>query len=232
MTKDDLGKFSSLWSNVNEMFNKHVNEGTIKIAFTTLREYEYNVIGKALMYVVQTSKFAPTVADVIEVIKQQNGEDKESLINKASRFYAEINAYLDSGCDYVCSDPRGVHAFKLCFGSIREFGQHSGKTDGFDRKSFIDAYVNAHNYPNNNFLCGVNHKTKTPRVKFIGDKRECLTIAQKYYSTTGQTPSLPNLTNVKQPLVQNLTNVKCEDEGEFIELADINELIKVLTHGK
>lgn len=26
MTKDDLEKFSSLWSNVNEMFNKQVNE--------------------------------------------------------------------------------------------------------------------------------------------------------------------------------------------------------------
>lgn len=231
MTKDDLEKFSSLWSNVNEMFNKQVNESTIKIAFVALREYDYNTVGKALMYVVQTSRFAPTVADVIEVIKQQNGEDKESLINKASQFYAEINATLDSGCDYVCSDPRGVYAFKLCFGSIREFGRHSDKTDSFDRKAFIEAYVNARNYPNNNFLCGINHETKSPRVRFIGNKRECQTIAQKYYSVTGQTPSLPNFTNVKKTLNQ-LNVCKVESNNPLQVQTDINEVIRSLTHGK
>ncbi len=208
MTKDDLPRFIDAWCNTQAMFNKTPNDQTLKLVFQSLADFKIEDIERALAMTLRSSKFAPTVADVVEQIKIIYGANDEQLRIKANHWYNALSADIDSYADIITDDPRAVFAFKQCFNSVIEFGCHSAKADVFDRKAFVESYVNARNYDKNACcLHGAFHDNGHPRVRFIGDHKRCVKLANEYYSSIQYVPRLPRF-NSQTKRIENKTVVK------------------------
>lgn len=232
MKETDFTEFKNLIVDTYNVFNKSVTDGAVKIMFTALREYEYAEIGSAIMYSLKTSAYPPTVASIVTIVKKQRGEDEESLKARAEKFYNAISYNLDSGCDYVCDDPRAVHAFRLCFGSLREFGQHSTASDVFDRKAFVEAYINARNFGKEYVIKGSQHFTDSPRVRFIGCKNDCARIAKSFYLACNKKPRLPDDRPLQLPNIKRAITASFSEDCNPILKMSIEQVLKELTGGK
>ena len=99
MTTDDLPKFIEIWSNVQGMFNKVPSDQTLKLTFQSLADFKIEDIERALALTLRTSKFAPTIADVVEQIKRMYGVDDDVLKIKANKWYNALNDDIDSYAD-------------------------------------------------------------------------------------------------------------------------------------
>lgn len=227
MTTNDLPKFIKIWSNVQGMFNKVPSDQTLKLIFQSLADFKIEDIERALALTLRTSKFAPTIADVVEQIKRMYGVDDELLKIKANKWYNALNADIDSYADIITDDPRAVFAFEQCFNTICEYGTHSAKSDPFDRKAFIDSYVNARGFDTKACcLGGFFHSNGRPRVRYIGDYNTCRKLAHDYYSMIGSAPRLP----LKTDTVKQISNeVKAPDtEPKINKKHGITDLINAL----
>ena len=190
MKQQDFLSFMTLWKETQGMFNKNVSDTAVKLAFGALIDFTLEDVKAAITVSLRESKFAPTVADIVEIMKKVHGIDKETLSIKANIWYTTLNECFDSGKDIITDDSRAVYAFKMCFGSLVEFGMHDKKSDPFDRKNFIECYVNANNHSNCYLIAGRFHSSNSPRVAFIGDSKKCLAIAKEVYDDY-QRPQLP-----------------------------------------
>lgn len=188
MTNEDLTEFTQYWSDIKEIYGKQTTKNEPLIVFNALRGFGLEDIKNALTIVMQTSKFAPTVADVIEAIKELKGEDPVTLEARANKFYNELNKEFSIAHDIVTTDKRGVIAFYQCFNSIQDFGSHPLSADPFDKKAFVKAYVSVKPYwleravsPQLNVIKGIYHNSAKPKVKFIGNKDCCFEICKVIY---------------------------------------------------
>lgn len=223
MKTNDLADFGKLWTETQTMFNRTVSDTAIKLAFSALADFDLEDIKKAIAVSLRESKFAPTVADIVEIIRKVNGEDNASLSAKAHEWYTKLNYNFDSGKDIITDDARAVYAFKMCFGNLLSFGQHDKKSDPFDRKNFVECYVNAstRNIGECYRINGLFHASHDPRVRFIGNENKCLQLAEKIYGKTGQEPRLPRAEQKLIPM-KNKISVKFSDECN----ADLKEMIE------
>ena len=215
MTKDDYLKFCELWGSANKMFNREVDKEICTLAYKALQEFELKEITVAMSRVLKRSKFAPTIADIVSEIEVMYGNDKASLEIKANEFYNAINRDFSMAKDYVCEDPRAVYAFKIAFGSLQEFGSHSVSADAFDRKAFIQAYVNAKETSyaldrEKHLLKGIYHYGERVPVRFIGNVEKCKLLARK---------ALPN----KQIMLPDLQTNKPKQIGLRVEKVESTE---------
>lgn len=72
MKSDDIQPFAQTWACAWEQVGRSITPGAIELAFESLRDYEIHEIRRALtlhMKDPQRGRFAPTVADVIAVLK-------------------------------------------------------------------------------------------------------------------------------------------------------------------
>lgn len=215
MTKDDYLKFCELWSSAYKMFNRDVDKEVCTLAYKALQEYELKELTVAMSRVLKHSKFAPTIADLVSEIETMYGKDKASLEIKANEFYNKINNDFSMAKDYVCEDPRAVYAFKIAFGSLKEFGSHPLSADPYDRKAFIQAYVNAKETSyaldrEKHLLKGIYHYGERVPVRFIGDVEKCKYLARK---------ALPN----KQIMLPDLQTNKPKQIGLRVEKVESTE---------
>lgn len=191
MDKKDVKPFVELWKQVSVLYGREINEQAYGLVFNALKEFDFEDVRNAVSLHLQKSKFMPTVADIYEQVKCLKGIDTEALKAKANNFYNQINDHLDTGCDYICDDPRAVFAFRSAFGSLAEFGMHSTAQDPFDRKAFVDAYVNARGEFARGMTCpnliqGRNHFSPIVRVRFIGKADKCRKALTDIYSFSKQ----------------------------------------------
>lgn len=227
MTTNDLPRFIEIWSNVQGMYNKIPSDQTLKLVFQSLVDFKIEDIERALALTIKTSKFAPTVADVVEQIKRIYGLDDEVLKIKANKWYNALCADIDSYADIITDDPRAVFAFKQCFNTVCEFGTHSAKADPFDRKAFIDSYVNARGYDTKACcLGGYFHGNTNPRVRYIGDYNTCRKLAHDHYSVIEKMPRLPLKTDTVKQIV-NKTKTP-DTEPKINKKHGITDLINAL----
>lgn len=197
MTEDDYPTFADTWFRANKLLRYEPDTESIQLAFELLAEYPLNVVDKAILRTLKRLKFPPTPSDVIQDIKVVLGIDPETLEAKANFWWNEINRDFSIANDIITTDRRAVFAFTRCFSSIERYGNHEQKAEPFDRKDFIAAYVNCREEwlksPDLNLLKGIYHDSDKPKVKFIGDYKDCSVIAEIVYHA--KTPRLPELEN-------------------------------------
>lgn len=188
MTNNEFEEFQSYWTDIKSIYGKEVSKNEPLYVFNALKEYSLTDIQNALTIVMQNSKFAPTVADVIEALKELKGEDPITLEARANKFYNELNREFSIANDIVTTDKRAVIAFYQCFTDLRDFGSHPLSADPFDKKAFVKAYVSVKPYwveraisPQLNVIKGIYHDSEKPKVKFIGKKDLCLQICKAIY---------------------------------------------------
>lgn len=218
MEKKDIKPFVELWKQVSVLYGREINEQAYGLVFNALKEFDFEDIRNAVSLHLKKSKFMPTVADIYEQVKCLKGLDTEALKAKANNFYNQINNHLDTGCDYICDDPRAVFAFRSVFGSLAEFGMHSATQDPFDRKAFVDAYVNARGefakgMITPNLIQGRNHYSPIVRVRFIGKSDKCQKALADTYSFSKQKTEVVTFEQNKT-VIPKLSSVK-RQEAEF-----------------
>lgn len=218
MDKKDIKPFVELWKQVSVLYGREINEQAYGLVFNALKEFDFEDVRNAVSLHLQKSKFMPTVADIYEQVKCLKGVDTEALKAKANNFYNQINDHLDTGCDYICDDSRAVFAFRSAFGSLQEFGMHSTSQDPFDRKAFVDAYVNARGEfakgmiaPN--LIQGRNHYSPIVRVRFIGKADKCRKALANTYSFSKQKTEIVTFEQNKT-VIPKLAPVK-QQSAEF-----------------
>lgn len=197
MTEQDYPGFADLWFRANRLFRYEPDTESIQLAFELLSEYPLSVVEKAILLTLKRLKFPPTPSDVIQDIKVVLGIDPATLEAKANFFWNEINKNFSIAYDIITTDRRAVFAFTRCFSSIEKFGGHDPKAEPFDRKDFISAYVTCRDEwlrsPELNLLKGIYHDSQKPKVRFIGDYKDCSVIAEiVYQNRVAELPELPN----------------------------------------
>ena len=230
MTNHDLVEFCNVWGNAYELFNRQLSDNAFQLAFNALSEFSLLEVKRGLSHALKTSKFAPTIADVSQAIVEIRGIDTASLETRANDFYNKISQNFSMGKDYVCDDPRAVYAFKTCFGSLREFGNHALSADPFDRKEFIKAYVNAkeewyRNDNNKNVLAGIYHKDNNPLVAYVGNKTTCEQLAKVVYKD--KQPRLPDYSSDKKLIIND---VKSTANDKYVDMETVLQELQHISY--
>lgn len=155
----------------------------LSAAELALKGYTDKQIAEAYAYHLQNSPFPLKVCDIVEYWERKAGFDPAALKLTATEIYSKYFKHPETGCDYVCADPRVVYAFKLTFGSLLDYGRRTDYIEGIDKKEFVEAYVNAdpRNYElAGNVIEGINHDNR-PTVILIGDQEVARNIAHLEY---------------------------------------------------
>ena len=73
MNKDDVVQFSNIWSAACEVCGQTPTDAAIALSFQVLAKYDITDIQKALSTHLETSKFIPKPADIIEILNKYDG---------------------------------------------------------------------------------------------------------------------------------------------------------------
>ena len=238
MKIEEYPKFRAFWSDVVSMFNQEASETRIKLTFNSLADRSLKDVINATYAVLKTSRFVPTVADIEDAIKAKQGQDKAGLEARANDFYNKLNKDFTMAKDIITPDRRAVLAFTQCFGDLFEFGSHDLSADPFDRKAFVNAYVNAHEEWLDRVparIRGIYADSERVPVRFIGDYKECTRLAELEFADKRQVPVLPLKQEAKLLQAPNrpaeTKYVTKEEHEQYLQELE-HELNKMMLHRK
>lgn len=198
MTKTEFLKIKGRIYLLFDFYGKPCSDDLLDIYMYALSDYDYDLLETSIKETVKTYKFLPKPSEIIDVIKkltkqtEQDEERQKSILEfKASNAFRKLMRNLDVGEDIVCTDWRIVWAVRLAFGSVMELAK-SKEGNPWLEKKFIKAYLLAESPTKCGYILGgIYHKTKDPRVRFLGEYEACSKIANDFYNASGQTPRLP-----------------------------------------
>lgn len=227
MIAQDFDQFFDDWKTAKEIFGKVVTEKEAFKVFNALADFALADVKSAIDESLRRSRFAPTVADIVEIIKERYGQDDATLEAVANNWYSELNKGFSMAHDIVTTDKRAVVAFYQCFTDIRDFAEHPLSADVFDRKRFVTTYLRVKPYwadeisEMNNVIKGIYHNNEKPPIRFIGNHQACLEIVKKLYQEKA-----PKLLSLERPIPVLIENKSpC---NEYVKKSDIENAIKEL----
>lgn len=168
---------------------------TSEIILDAFEGYTTTDVSKAIKEYVKTgTSYAPTPAQIVEIINRQNGLSDEELARKADTIYCEMKSNCNSANDWIIADLRACVAVSKIYSSPQEYAKTSftDYQEEKKRQAFIDAYCKASRLEAMNakhVFSGFYANTDDPIVSFLGDYQKCLAIAKEHYR--GRHPRLP-----------------------------------------
>ena len=79
MNKNDVNQFSQVWRAACEVLGQTPSDAAIALSFQVLEKYDLSDVQKALSQHLETAKFIPKPADIIEILNKRDGRpDAES----------------------------------------------------------------------------------------------------------------------------------------------------------
>lgn len=203
------------------VYDKPFTKDIAKIYASTLKDWSEETIEHALDYVQATCKFCPKPVDINEAIKVLYKLDDSSLTVKAKEIFNQLAKNLQPYVSVVFAERRACFAFKQCFNSVKSFCKHSADERTFkaDRDDFVDSYLKARNYKDEEPVALGSYNSGLNYVLLIGDKQKCLNIARQHFGRF--------IVVTDEPKESLTYNVKVSSNENKIEIAQaIAELSK------
>lgn len=229
MLDKDYNNFATLWVATKSIYqySKEVTDAEVRIIFSTLKDYSFNDVSRALSYIVGNSKEIPVPKTIKDTIKMFRHEDSASLELKANKWLADLTKDFSIGQDIICSDIRAVIAFKTVYINVREYNSVTKNNEPFLKKAFIENYVNVAeayidkcDYEQGNQIKGIYAHTFNPLVRFIGDIERCKQIAKVVYEN--KRPRYTTLNDLARIALKRSQNEKLALSGTDVSQSDKN----------
>lgn len=197
MTEEQKQVAMQYWNSMLSIYGRApINDPvTSEIILDTFEEYSTTELSKAIKeYVKRGTDYAPTPAQIVEIINRQNGMGKEELARKAEDIYQQMENNCNSANDWIIADLRACVAVEKVFGSPQNFAKSNFTEYQAEkkRKAFIDAYCNTTRQQAvdaRHCFGGYYARSNDPIVSFLGDYQKCIAIAREEYR--GRHPRLP-----------------------------------------
>lgn len=229
MLDKDYNNFATLWVATKSIYqySKEVTDAEVRIVFSTLRDYSFYDVSRALSYIVGNSKDIPVPKMIKDTIKMFRHEDSASLELKANKWLADLAKDFSIGHDIICSDTRAVIAFKTIYNNVRQYNSVSKNNEPFLKKAFIENYVNVADgyidkcdYEQGNQIRGIYAHTFNPLVRFIGDIERCKQIAKIVYAD--KRPRYTTLNDIARIALKRSQNEKLALSGTDVPQSEKN----------
>lgn len=229
MLDKDYNNFAMLWVATKSIYqySKEVTDAEVRIVFSTLQDYSFYDVSRALSYIVGNSKEIPVPKMIKDTIKMFHHEDSASLELKANKWLADLAKDFSIGHDIICSDTRAVIAFKTVYNNVRQYNSVTKSNEPFLKKAFIENYVNVAeayigkcDYEQGNHIRGIYAHTFNPLVRFIGDIERCKQISKVVFEN--KRPRYTTLNDIAEIAFKRSQEKKLEANGTDIPQSEKN----------
>lgn len=136
MTNQDYSIFKELWESVASLYGKKIVDNASLLAFTALASFPFNEVSDSMMRLLKTSKFMPSVADVIQEIMGGTPEDRAIM---AWNSVKEALKRYGSHASIKSPDPCLIYALDAIGGLDKIFWAHVSER-GRDERSMRDDF--------------------------------------------------------------------------------------------
>lgn len=186
MTNEELIIAGKKWGALKRAYGKEPFEGEVTMAAKCFKNYTLEELDDAMSEYLIIGKFAPTIADIVEIIDKRHGRDVASLEIAADKWFNNFLSNFNSHCDMVTIDERAVAAFYIAFGSLTHFGQLSNAAEAVEKHkaSFRRVYVNVSETDikaAGNVIYAEGPYTYGNTVQLLGNRKEAKALLPKLY---------------------------------------------------
>ncbi len=232
MEKSDLNNFGNLWQFYRRKFNAQPLDNVVLLdIFDDLKEFSLMQIHDALKIYSRQGRFAPVVADVIEIAEKQQGL---SLEHKAKQWLDRLNSHLNRAYDYVSLDWRAVNAFKAVYAGLNHYCDWDSFYEAQARKAFIEEYKVAikHNITEDDHLIKGLYHSKNPTVRLLETLADSKDILRQLYDPRQVTLSYQSFDPAKPKLIslnQSEPKVNISSEERLENIEKLSKLLKQMS---